>query len=169
MSEETIINKVEQSGLITINLEDFYPEGQRKVIDIREQLIEDVLLREKSFREYISSTDWSQYQDCYVAVYCSVDAVIPHWAYMLMATAIQPFAKLVYFGSAEALENKLFEEIIDSMDVQVYQDARVIIKGCSDKPVPAAAYFYLAAKLRPVSKSIMFGEPCSTVPVFKKK
>jgi hypothetical protein len=167
--EETIINKVEQSGLITINLEDFYPEGQRKVIDIREQLIEDVLLREKSFREYIASTDWSQYQDCFVTVYCSVDAVIPHWAYMLVATALQPFAKIVYFGNSEALENKLFEEIIDSMDVQVYQDARVIIKGCSDKPVPAAAYFYLAAKLRPVAKSIMFGEPCSTVPVFKKK
>ena len=169
MSEETIINKVEQSGLITINLEDSYPEGQRKVIDIREQLIEDVLLREKSFREYITSNDWSQYQDCYVAVYCSVDAVIPHWAYMLVATALQPFAKLVYFGNAEALECKLFEDIIDKMDVQSYQDARIIIKGCSDKPVPAAAYFYLTAKLRPIAKSIMFGEPCSTVPVFKKK
>ncbi|MFN5347799.1 MAG: DUF2480 family protein [Bacteroidota bacterium] len=169
MSEETIINKVEQSGLITINLEEFYPEGQRKVIDIREQLIEDVLLREKSFREYIASTDWSQYQDCFVAVYCSVDAVIPHWAYMLVATALQPFAKMVYFGNAEALENKLFEQVIDAMNVHTYQDARVIIKGCSDKPVPAAAYFYLAAKLRPVAKSIMFGEPCSTVPVFKKK
>ena len=169
MSEETIINKVEQSGLITINLEEFYPEGQRKVIDIREQLVEDVLLREKSFREYIASTDWSQYQDCFVAVYCSVDAVIPHWAYMLVATALQPFAKMVYFGNSEALENKLFEQVIDAMNVHTYQDARVIIKGCSDKPVPAAAYFYLAAKLRPVAKSIMFGEPCSTVPVFKKK
>lgn len=169
MSEEPIINKVEQSGLITINLEDFYPEGSRKVIDIREQLVEDVLLREKSFREYISATDWSQLQDCYVSVYCSVDAVIPHWAFMLLASAIAPYAKQVFFGNAEALENKLFEQIINAMDMQSYQDARVIIKGCSDKPVPAAAYFYLAAKLRPLAKSIMFGEPCSTVPVFKKK
>ena len=169
MSEEPIINKVEQSGLITINLEEFYPEGQRKVIDIREQLIEDVLLREKSFREYIATNDWSIYQDCYVAVHCSVDAVIPHWAYMLVATATQPLAKMVYFGNAEALENKLFEDVLAGMDVQIYQDARVRIKGCSENPVPAAAYFYLTAKLRPIAKSIMFGEPCSTVPVFKKK
>jgi hypothetical protein len=169
MTNEPIINKVEQSGLITINLEDFYPEGQRKVIDIREQLVEDVLLREKSFREYITATDWSAYQDCYVAVYCSVDAVIPHWAYMLIASALAPFAKDVIFGNAETLENKLFEQVIDKMDVQAFHDARLIIKGCADKPVPAAAYFYLTAKLRPIAKSIMFGEPCSTVPVFKKK
>ena len=132
MSNEPIINKVEQSGLITINLEDFYPEGPRKVIDIREQLVEDVLLREKSFREYIAATDWSQYKDCYVAVYCSVDAVIPHWAFMLLASALQPFAKMVYFGNAEALENKLFEQVIDLMEVHTYQDARVVIKGCSE-------------------------------------
>ena len=169
MNNDTIINKVEQSGLITINLEDFYPEGQRKVIDIREQLVEDVLLREKSFREYIAATDWSTYQDCYVAVYCSVDAVIPHWAYMLVAAALQPFATKVFFGNPEALECHLFEEVINKMDVKSYQEGRIIIKGCSDKPVPAAAYFYLTAKLRPIAKSIMFGEPCSTVPVFKKK
>ncbi|HLG04466.1 MAG TPA: DUF2480 family protein [Bacteroidia bacterium] len=166
--ETDIINKVAQSGLITIDLGEFYLPGKREVLDIKDQLFQEMILREKDFREYIKTHDWSQYKDAYVALTCSADAVIPDWTWMLLASALEPFAKKIVFGSLETLETVLFDAIIDKLDVTPYRDARVVIKGCGDKPVPKTAYIELTRKLRPVVKSIMYGEPCSTVPVYKQ-
>jgi len=169
VDENEIVNKVAQSGLVTINLEELYPEGERVLIDIREQLIEDFLLREKQFRDFIAAEDWSKYTGKFVGIYCSNDAIIPMWAWMLLASALEPYAKKVVFGNASTLEDILFSEVIAGIYPEDYRDARVVIKGCSDKPVPVSAYVKLTSMLRPVAKSILFGEPCSTVPVYKKK
>lgn len=165
---EEIVNKVAGSGLVTIDLEEFYPKGERVVLDIKDQLFQGLLLREKDFREYIKQEDWSKYKDTYVAVTCSADAIIPTWAYMLLASALEPFAKKVVFGSAETLETVLYDELLRGLDVQQYKDARVVIKGCGNLPVPRAAYVELTRLLRPHVKSIMYGEPCSTVPIYKQ-
>lgn len=165
---DEIVNKVAGSGLVTIDLEEFYPEGKRVVLDIRDQLFQGLLLREKDFREYIKQEDWSKYKDTYVAVTCSADAIIPTWAYMLLASALEPFAKKVVFGTAETLETVLYDELLRGLDVQQYKDARVVIKGCGNLPVPRAAYVELTRLLRPHVKSIMYGEPCSTVPIYKQ-
>lgn len=165
---EEIINRVANSSLNTIDLEDLYPEGERVLLDIKEQLWQGLALKEKDFRAYIKATDWSVYQDKYVALSCSVDAIIPTWAYMLLATALNPFAKRVVFGDLTYLEGILFEEVIERIDYSQYQDARVVIKGCSDRAVPTASYVKLTEKLQPFAKAIMFGEPCSTVPLWKK-
>lgn len=166
MSE--IINKVAASGLVTINLEEHFPEGERVVLDIKDQLWQGLALKEKDFREWIKTNDWESFRDKYVAVFCSVDAIIPTWAYMLVASKLEGVAKRFYFGTPEILENILFSELIHSFDPELYRDKRIIIKGCSDRPVPLSAYVELVNKLQPVAKSIMFGEPCSTVPVFKR-
>jgi hypothetical protein len=165
---EEIVNKVAGSGLITIDLGELYPPGKRVLIDIKDQLFQGLILKEKDFREFIKTHDWSQYKDAYVALTCSADAVIPDWTWMLLASALEPFAKKIVFGSPETLETVLFDEILSSFDVEKYRDARIVIKGCGDKPVPKTAYIELTRKLRPVVKSIMYGEPCSTVPVYKK-
>jgi hypothetical protein len=165
---DEIVNKVAGSGLVTIDLEEFYPKGERIVLDIKDQLFQGLLLREKDFREYIKQEDWSKYKDCYVAVTCSADAIIPTWAYMLLASALEPFAKKVVFGSAETLETVLYDELLRGLDVQQYKDARIVIKGCGNLPVPRAAYVELTRLLRPHVKSIMYGEPCSTVPIYKQ-
>lgn len=167
MAEE-IINRVANSSLITIDLEDLYPKGDRVLLDIKDQLWQGLALKEKDFRAYIKENDWSVYQDNFVALTCSVDAIIPTWAYMLLATAITPFAKKVVFGDLEFLESSLMEESIKQLDFTTYQDARIVIKGCSDKEVPTATYVLLTAKLQAYAKAIMFGEPCSTVPLWKK-
>ncbi|HEU4718033.1 MAG TPA: DUF2480 family protein, partial [Bacteroidia bacterium] len=138
------------------------------VLDIKAQLFQELILREKDFREFIKTNDWSQYKDKYVALTCSADAVIPDWAWMLLASALEPFAKKIVFGSTETMETVLFDEIISSLDISAYKDARVVIKGCGDKPVPKTAYVDLTRRLRPVVKSIMYGEPCSTVPIYKQ-
>jgi hypothetical protein len=166
MSE--IINKVAASGLVTINLEEFFPEGDRVFLDIKDQLWQGLALREQDFREWIKTHHWESFRDKYVAVLCSVDAIIPNWAYMLIASKLEGVAKRFYFGSPETLENIIFSELINSFDQENYRDKRIIIKGCSDRPVPTSAYVELVKKLQPVAKSIMFGEPCSTVPVFKR-
>lgn len=165
---DEIVNKVAGSGLVTIDLEEFYPKGERVVLDIKDQLFQGLLLREKDFREFIKQEDWSKYNGMYVAVTCSADAIIPTWAYMLLASALEPFAKKVVFGSAETLETVLYDELLRSLDVQQYKDARVVIKGCGNLPVPRAAYVELTRLLRPHVKSIMYGEPCSTVPIYKQ-
>lgn len=165
---DEIINKVAGSGLVTIDLEEFYPKGERVVLDIKDQLFQGLLLREKDFREYIKQEDWSKYKDTYVAVTCSADAIVPTWAYMLLASALEPFAKKVVFGSAETLETVLYDELLRGLDVQQYKDARIVIKGCGNLPVPRAAYVELTRLLRPHVKSIMYGEPCSTVPIYKQ-
>ena len=165
---EEITNKVALSGLITIDLGEFYPVGNRVLIDIKDQLFQELILREKDFREFIKTHDWSQYKDAYVALTCSADAIIPDWTWMLLASALEPFAKKIVFGNLEMLETVLYDEIISSIDLQQYKDARIVIKGCGDKPVPKTAYIDLTRKLQPLVKSIMYGEPCSTVPVYKK-
>ena len=165
--ENEITNKVASSGIITIDLEEFYPKGERKLIDIKAQLFQELILREKDFREYIKTNDWSIYQDCYVAIICSADAIIPTWAYMLMSLALEPYAKKISFGNLEQLESILYEEQLSKHDFEQYKDARVVVKGCGKLPVPTQAYVNLSAKLKPLAKSIMYGEPCSTVPLYK--
>ncbi len=168
MAEE-IVNRVANSKLITIDLEDFYPSGNRVKFDISEWLFEGLLLREKDFREQVKNHDWSQYKDTYVALGCSTDAIIPSWAYLLLSTQLNPFAKKVIVGDLELLETVLFSEIITNLNVEDFTGKPVIIKGCANKPIPQSAYSFLIQKIQPVAKSIMFGEACSTVPLFKNK
>ncbi|TND09477.1 MAG: hypothetical protein FD123_1283 [Bacteroidetes bacterium] len=165
---DEIENKVAQSGLISLDLEDWYPAGGRVLLDIRDQLFQGLLLREKDFREYIKTHDWTQYKDKYVAVSCSADAIVPTWAYMLLSSVLEPFAKKIVFGNLETLETILYDELLNKLDIEQYRDARIVIKGCGNLPVPKSAYVELTRLLRPVAKSIMYGEPCSTVPIYKQ-
>jgi len=164
MSKE-IINRVANSKLVTIDLENFYPEGKRVVFDIKEWLFEGLILREKDFRENVKEHDWSQYQGNYVALTCSTDAIIPGWAFMLLTTYLDPYAKKIIVGNLETLETSIYQDIITSLDVTEFKDKPVIIKGCSNKPVPENAYLLLTSKLMSVAKSIMYGEACSSVPL----
>ncbi len=166
--ENEIVNKVSQSGLITIDLEEFYPAGERVLFDIKELLFQGLILREKDFREFIKNEDWNKYKDKYVALTCSADAIVPTWAYMLLATQLEPIAKKVVFGNLESLETILYTEILSKIDINNYKDARVVIKGCGNLPIPKSAYVQITSLLRPLAKSIMYGEPCSTVPLYKK-
>ncbi|SOC79137.1 Protein of unknown function [Salinimicrobium sediminis] len=167
MAEE-IINRVANSKLVTFNLEDHYPQGERALFDIKDWLLEGFVLREKDFRESAKKHDWSQYEGKYMALTCSSDAVIPGWAYMLLSTYLAPVAKKVVVGDLEMLETILYTEILQNLDVSQYEGLPVIIKGCSRRPVPQNAYLQLINKLQPVAKSIMYGEACSSVPLFKK-
>ena len=167
--EGEIINRVAQSGLITIDLEELYPQGERVLIDIKDRLFQGLILREKDLREFVSTHDWSQYKDKYVAITCTADAVIPTWAYMLLTVSLEPYAKRIVFGDLEILEAVLYNEVLSKIDTAPYKDARIVIKGCSNLPVPKAAYVELTRLLRPLAKSIMYGEPCSTVPLYKAK
>ncbi|MCB0399437.1 MAG: DUF2480 family protein [Winogradskyella sp.] len=168
MAEE-IINRVANSKLKVIDLEDFYPKGKRILFDIKDWLLEGLVLREKDFRSHVAEHYWSQYKDCYVALHCSMDAIVPDWAYMLISLELQGFSKLTVIGSLDHLESTLYTTIISELDLSTYQDLPVIIKGCSNKPVPANALVLLSQKLKPIAKSIMFGEACSAVPLFKRK
>lgn len=167
--ENTIVNKIAQSGLITLSMEDYYPGGPRKELDIAPWLFEGIMLKEKEFRAYLKEHDWSQYKDCFVAVHCSADAIIPQWAYMLLGIHLEPFARKVIFGTSEQMESLLMDESISSADLSSLKDQRVIIKGCGHLPIPPHAYLRLVTRLKPLVKSIMFGEACSTVPIYKKK
>lgn len=166
--EKEIINRVAQSQLKTIDLEDYYPVGERVYLDIKDWLYEGFVLREKDFRASIAEHDWKQYQDKFIAVDCSTDAIIPGWAYMLISTKLHPYAKRVVQGNLETLETSLYQSIIEDLDVSAYEDRPVIIKGCSNKPVPQNAYLFITSKLLPVAKSVMYGEACSSVPLYKK-
>lgn len=166
--EETIVNKVANSSLINIDLEDYYPKGKRMQLDITEALFQGLLLKEKDFREWVKEHNWEQYQDAYVAVHCSADAIVPVWAYMLVGSKLEPIAKKIAFGNLEDLETQVYAQVIDDLDVQQWEDKRLIIKGCGNLPVPRAAYLMMTNKLRPIAKSIMYGEACSTVPIYKK-
>lgn len=167
MSE--IVNRVAQSKLLTFDLEDYYPAGERVLLDIKEWLYEEIILKEKDFRAHVASHDWEQYKNVFVALCCSSDAIIPGWAYMLVSTKLQPYAKKVVLGSLEDLETTLFQAIIEDLDISDFKDKPVIIKGCSNKPVPPNAYLWATIKLQAVAKSIMYGEACSSVPLFKRK
>jgi hypothetical protein len=166
---EEITNKVQQSGLISINLEELFPKGERVEYDLAQNLWQGLALKEKDFREFIQQNDWKFYQDKFVAIHCSVDAIVPTWAYMLLSSAIQPYAKKIVYGNLEHLERVLFHELVSSIDEKKYEGATVVIKGSGDLPVPNSAFVDLTNKLLPVVKSLMFGEPCSTVPIYKKK
>lgn len=164
-----IINRVANSKLITIDLEDYYPEGERIVFDIKDWLFEGLILREKDFRTQAINHDWSQYQNSYIALTCSTDAIIPGWAYMLLSIYLEPFAKKIIIGNLPQLETSIYQEIINNIDLSKYQDKPIIVKGCSNKPVPQNAYIMLTSRLKTVAKSIMYGEACSAVPLFKNK
>ncbi|MCW3078440.1 MAG: hypothetical protein JWO32_3049 [Bacteroidetes bacterium] len=165
--ENEITNKVAQSGIVTINLEDFIEQEERVLFDIKPLLFQELILKEKDFREFIKNNDWSIYKNKLVALWCTADAVVPTWAYMLLTLALQPFAKKIIYGDLKDLENLLFAERLARLNVSEYKDARIVIKGCGDKPLPTNAYIQITALLKPVVKSIMYGEPCSTVPLYK--
>jgi hypothetical protein len=167
--EEVFINKVANSGIETINLEAYFPVGERVSIDVKELLFMELVLKEKDFREWIKANDWTQYSEKFVAVYCSSDAIVPTWAYMLISSKLSGIAQKVVFGDLNALESALWENALNTLEVENYKDKKVVIKGCGDLPVSAAAYTNISSKLVPVVQSLMYGEPCSTVPIFKRK
>jgi Protein of unknown function (DUF2480) len=167
--ENEIVNRVSGSQLVTFDLEELYTPGERVLFDIKGLLFQEVILREKDIRDFIKSHDWSQYSNKYIAITCSADAVIPTWAYMLLTASLQPYATLVIFGSLLDLETILFKNALNKVDWERYSNAKVVIKGCSKVEVPVSSYVEVTNRLRPVASGIMFGEPCSTVPVFKKK
>lgn len=168
VQEEPIVNRVANSPLITLNLEDYYHSGERVLFDIKDNLFQEMILREKDFRAFVKDHDWSQYQDKNVALTCSVDAIVPTWAYMLLASKMEPYANQVVFGSLEVLEDILFKDAVSQIDISAFEDKKVVIKGCSKVQVPVSAYVELTRLLRPYAASIMYGEPCSTVPIYKK-
>ena len=167
--QENIINKVAQSGLTTLDPADFYPQGERVIYDIADNLFQGLILREKDFREFVKGHDWTQYQGKNVGIICSADAIVPAWAYMLLANRMTPYAREVVFGDENVLETVLFAKAIEKLDIEQYRDQRMVIKGCGDVAIPVSAYVALTEKLTPVVKSLMFGEPCSTVPLYKRK
>ena len=168
--EEVLVNKVAESGIITISLEQFIPQEDNIVVfDIKPFLFKEMILREKDFRLALAAHDWEQYRDKQVAVTCTADAIIPMWAYMLISAALSPVASFVFSGTAAELTQQLILKNIEALNVAEYEDKRIVIKGCGDKVMPEGAYVAITSKLRPVVKSLMYGEPCSTVPVYKKK
>lgn len=166
--DDIIVNKVAQSGLVSLDLEKFYHGGERVLLDIKDQLFMGMILKEKDFREWIKAFDWNAFAGKNVAITCSADAIIPTWAYMLIASKLAGVAHHFVFGSMETLETSLFQQALGHLDLEEYRDKRVVIKGCGDKAVPESAYVEVTRILHPIAKSIMFGEPCSTVPVFKR-
>jgi hypothetical protein len=166
---EEIINKVAISALEVFDLEDYYPKGVRAQIDISQWLLEGFLLKEKDFREHLKNHDWTQYQDQFVAINCSTGAIVPAWASILVAIQVAPYAKKTVDGSIEDLEASLYEELLAKVDYSVYANKAIIIKGCSKKPVPMRAYVIVARHLQAYARSIMYGEACSAVPLYKAK
>ncbi len=166
--DKPLVNKVANSGLITINLEDFFPAGEVMVFDLKDHLFMELILKEKDFRTALKEYDWTQYEGKNMVVYCSTDAIIPVWAYMLVAAYAEPFAAQIFQGDKETFYQVTFMKALEQIDASQYDQKRIVIKGCSDKPVPPSAYVELTRKLRPFAQSIMYGEPCSTVPIFKR-
>lgn len=167
--EDAIVNKVAQSSLITLDLGDFYPKGEIVTFDLKDYLFMELILKEKEYRETLLNLAWSIYQNKIVAITCSTDAIIPLWAYMLAVTYLQPFANDIVFGTREEVFNILYLKNLQRIDPKEYRDKRVVVKGCGDKEVPEGAFVEITKILRPAARSIMYGEPCSTVPIFKKK
>lgn len=162
------VNKVSESGIITLDLEAFYPKDEVAVFDMKDHLFMGLILKEKDFREAMKNLDLTPYKNKNVALICSADAIIPMWAYMLVASYLQPVAREIIFGDEDFLHKTLFQKNIDKINPEDYRDQRVVIKGCGELPISETAYVAITNKLRPVVKSIMYGEPCSTVPVYKK-
>lgn len=167
--EDVIINRVAESALTTIDLEEYYPKGETAVFDLKDHLFMGLILKEKDFRAALQTHDWEKYRDKIAAVTCSADAIVPVWAYMLVAANLQPVAEEVVYGEEKAVLNTLLLKNIATIKGEDYTDKRVVIKGCGDVPISEAAYVEVTNRLRPYVKSIMYGEPCSTVPIFKRK
>ncbi|MBP6024491.1 DUF2480 family protein [Ferruginibacter sp.] len=167
--DEVMTNKVSESGILTVDLEEYYPKDETIVFDLKDYLFMGLILKEKDFREALKSLDLTPYINKNVALTCTADAIIPMWAYMLVSSYLQPVAKNVVFGNADFLHQTLFLKNIATINPENYTDKRVVIKGCGDLPVSENAYVAITQLLRPVAKSIMYGEPCSTVPIYKKK
>jgi len=168
-TEDQIVNKVSSSSLISFDLEEYYQPGDRVVVDITDQLYEGIILKEKDFRSFIKTHDWSAYQNKFVAITCSADAIIPTWAYMLISIALKPFAKDVVFGTLSDLEVEIFRKALQKVEWSKFENAKVVVKGCSKVEVPASIYVEATNQLMNYVSSLMFGEPCSTVPLYKKK
>jgi Protein of unknown function (DUF2480) len=165
-----ITNKVAQSGLITLDLSDYIPIADNlAVFDIKPFLFKGLVLKEKDYREALKNHDWGQYEGKYTGVFCSADAIIPNWAYMLPVSYLQPIARHIVYGSLESAKLVMVSDVLNQLDVEAFRNQRVIIKGCGDKNIDQTAYVYITSVLLPVVKSLMYGEPCSTVPVFKKR
>jgi hypothetical protein len=167
--EEEIINKVAQSSIVILDLEKFFPEGETAVFDLKDHLFMGLILKEKDYREALKNLDWKIFENKNVAITCSADAIIPVWAYMLAATYLQPVALDVIFGNEKFLHEVLFLKNLWKIDPKEYEGKRVVVKGCGEKKIPDAAYVEITKKLKPVAKSIMYGEPCSTVPLYKQR
>jgi len=167
--DDIIINKVAQSALETIDLENFYPSADVVTFDLKEYLFMGLILKEKDYRDTLKNLDWTQYENKIVAITCSADAIIPLWAYMLAVSYLQPFAQEVFFGKQEQVLEDLLLKNISQINPEDFRDKRVVVKGCGDKQIPESAFVEITKKLRPVVKSIMYGEPCSTVPIYKRK
>ncbi len=163
-----IINRVATSGLVTLDLADYYHSGERLLYDIKDNLFQGLILREKDFRLFLKEKDWSMYKGKNVAITCTADAIVPVWAYMLLATYIEPYANRVVFGNLQNLEQALFQESLEKINLEKYKDSKVVIKGCGELPIPEFAYTEITRLLRPVVQSLMYGEPCSTVPIYKR-
>lgn len=167
-TEKPLINRVANSGLVTINLEDYYPRTPTAIFDLKDYLFKELILKEKDFRTALKEHDWTQYEGKHLLVYCSTDAIVPMWAYMLIAAYAAPHTEGITQGKHKDFVQLHYQKSLNEIDFSQYKDQRIVIKGCSTQPVPALAYTLLTEKLRHLAKSIMFGEPCSTVPVFKK-
>lgn len=167
MTDE-IINRVAKSPLEVFDLEDYYPEGKRMIFDLRDFLFEGWVLKEKDFRHQLEKHHWEDYKDAYVAICNSTDAIVPAWAFMLVASKLQPYVKKVIKGDLDTLETILFQEVISQLNLSHLKDKPVIIKGCSRKPIPENAYLMAVERIQPIAKSVMYGEACSSVPVYKK-
>ncbi len=165
--ENEIVNRVANSKLITINLEDYIPQGERILLDLKDILFQGMILREADFRQWVKENDWEKYKDAHVAINCSAEAIIPQWAYMILATKLTGIAKSISRGDLEELEKDIFRKEIEKIDPREYTDKPVVIKGCFDRPIPEQSYMWITEKVKPFVKSIMYGEPCSTVPVYK--
>jgi hypothetical protein len=165
---QEIVNRVANSPLITFNLEEYYHPGERIIFDIKDWLFQGLVLREKDFRASVKGFDWSAFKECNVALTCSVDAIIPVWAWVLITTNLAPFANRVVWGDALVLEQALFQEALSKVDLKGFWQKKVVIKGCGNLPVPPSAYVEITRLLTPVVDSLMFGEPCSTVPIYKR-
>lgn len=167
--EEAIVNKVAQSSLETIDLEKFFPEGESIVFDLKAYLFMELILKEKDYRESLKKTDWSVYEKKNVCITCSADAIIPLWAYMLAVSYLQPAAKNVIVGNESFMHEVLFLRNLEKINIKDFEGKRVVVKGCGEKEIPASVYAEITRLLLPVVQSIMYGEPCSTVPVYKKR
>ena len=163
-----LINRVAKSGIITINLEHFYPEQEIISFDLKSFLFMEMILKEKDFRASLKEIDWSEYSGKIVLVHCSANAIIPVWAYMLVSTYLEPVADTIYTGDQDSFLTHYYQKTVENLDITPYTEKRIVIKGCSDKPVPAGAYQALTKRLKPHVLSIMYGEPCSTVPIYKR-